>query len=369
MSGIIGQGIALPPNYGKGITLSSTPIGNNTPLKTAPACVPFLIDWSKYGASSLNPVTIRIDLAIMGPANPLDKIRSVYIDNTFSVTPAYIFFPDTQFTVVCPPNAICMSPVFTNGLQAFVYATGFTDGSIPQTTFTLSNVPEHGYQIASGITIPTPPPSVSYLQFASLIGGGVTQTYPAQNLGTPGPSRLIILVTYGLSTAALNMTTTGVTLAGTPMTLVTRQSINSTGSTSLDVAIWQLALAAGSTAIPIVTYSSAPTDNGIDIFSAYNLANNAVAHISGDKLAGSSRTLSAPLITGSPGIAIGANGGSVAGDTPLSGIQNIVTNAVVGILVTSHGQQSTGGLTLSLASITNGGTGVGVAALVGANWQ
>lgn len=349
----------IPPAVQKYIgTPYGVPIGLCTPLKSAPAVVPLTIDWSLYQAASNNPVAIEVDLtANKNPVNSLDTIRSIYIDNSFSFTPIYVIFPDTGFTVICPANSIVMSPVFNNlNQKIIVYANAFIDGQIPVTDIQLSNVPQNGYVIGTGtFTPPVSAPSVVFLEGADLVGGGVTQTYPSQNIGSAATTRFIILVTYG--TAGVGITASGVTLGGNAMSLLTRKSVSSGSGRFADLAVWGLAVAAGTSLVPVVTYNTAPDINAIDIFAAYNLTNNAPSHTSNAQ----GPNPSAPLTTDAAGIALGLVLDGTNKPASPTGIQNVSSSVYSSQLAVSRGYQQTGGAVLPLAYVT----GASNVALVG----
>lgn len=103
--------------------------------------VALFIDWLSYGASSvINKVGVSVNLAIgQTPTKLLERISSVYIDNTNSNVPVYVFFPDTRFTAVAAPNCVGWYPVFTNGFECFILGDGFVTGQIPSCTVFLSD--------------------------------------------------------------------------------------------------------------------------------------------------------------------------------------------------------------------------------------
>jgi hypothetical protein len=103
-------------------------------------CAPILLPWLIYGAATTNPALgVKIDLSSI--ATQLGIIRSVYIDNTGSDTPIYIYFPDTQTTIVCQPNCTQWAPAYTLGMTANIYGLGFFTGDIPTTSMLFTNLP------------------------------------------------------------------------------------------------------------------------------------------------------------------------------------------------------------------------------------
>jgi hypothetical protein len=107
------------------------------------------IDWKAYGASANIPVYLSINIASSSPSSALTAIRSVYVDNTFSATPVYIYFPDTEFCVFCPAYSCTMAPVWTNSNSvAYVFANLFNSTEDPVTTVQFSDACHAGYVIA-----------------------------------------------------------------------------------------------------------------------------------------------------------------------------------------------------------------------------
>ncbi len=94
------------------------------------------IDWLEYGASTANSaVGVSVNVSSGQNVKPeLDAIRSVYIDNTFSDIPVYVYFPITGATFICRENATLLTPVIAANLKCIIYAEGFISGRIPQTT-------------------------------------------------------------------------------------------------------------------------------------------------------------------------------------------------------------------------------------------
>jgi hypothetical protein len=99
-----------------------------------PSTVPALFNWISYGASFQNPniAVLLQTINLQGARQLLDSIRSVRIDNTGNNVPVYVQFPDTQFTVVAPPNTIVQENVITAQYNALVVAEGFAGSSPSQ---------------------------------------------------------------------------------------------------------------------------------------------------------------------------------------------------------------------------------------------
>lgn len=96
-----------------------------------PTTVPLTFVWALYGAGTATPniqALVNVNTA-GGPRPPLDKILSVRIDNLGNGVPVYAFFPDTGYTVVCPPNATAWENVETGQFSVNIIGEGFTDAS------------------------------------------------------------------------------------------------------------------------------------------------------------------------------------------------------------------------------------------------
>jgi len=104
--------------------------------------VPLYFDWNAYGASSVK-TNINVLVSLRTPdvkAQLLNQIASVYIDNTNSFAPIYVYCPDTKYTAIAQPNSAGWYPLYTNGLELWVIGQGFVTGQIPQTTIFVSDL-------------------------------------------------------------------------------------------------------------------------------------------------------------------------------------------------------------------------------------
>jgi len=109
----------------------------------APAQVAIAIDWLVVWTQLLQPGTAGVHVNLSGTtpnAATLDKIRSIKIDNTFSVSSIYVVFPDTDDVITCPPQTVVTMPVNTNAQKAIVYAQGLQQGYLPYTRIYFFNV-------------------------------------------------------------------------------------------------------------------------------------------------------------------------------------------------------------------------------------
>lgn len=106
-----------------------------------PNALTVAIDWSQYGVSASNSgacVQVALNTGL-GPSFPLDKIRSISIDNTFSQTPVYVYFPDTQLTYFAPANSFAVLQVSTSNFEFYVFVEGVPPAFIPFTVIEVTN--------------------------------------------------------------------------------------------------------------------------------------------------------------------------------------------------------------------------------------
>ncbi len=122
----------VPPSY--------MAIKNCTPPKNLPGGVPVNINWSNYTPPGVIPVAVRIPLNInFGVRTPLDKIVSMYVDNSFNSNPVYVFFPDTGYGISISAGATQWFPIVTNAYDV-VFASEFVPNDAGQTRFIFVNV-------------------------------------------------------------------------------------------------------------------------------------------------------------------------------------------------------------------------------------
>jgi hypothetical protein len=127
------NGITLQPFTGRlnaqPTHIKDTKFGGQPSLP--PSILEVTLDWSTFGASSINPnVGVDVSMPVGGPRQTLDSIRSVRIDNTGNNVPVYVQFPDIPYVVVAPPNTVIWEPVETGQFTALIYGLGFTSGQI-----------------------------------------------------------------------------------------------------------------------------------------------------------------------------------------------------------------------------------------------
>lgn len=121
----------------------SAPTGVCVPSTQTPKSVPLVIDWNTYWQAAGHPSAVGIQVDLVGNTptnNTLDKIRSIKIDNTFSVCPLFIYFGDTRDTITCAPQTVVTLPVNSNDTKLVIYAENLTAGFLPYTVIHLFNV-------------------------------------------------------------------------------------------------------------------------------------------------------------------------------------------------------------------------------------
>jgi len=195
MASILPSGVqTVAFNAGPSAKLYRQPVGLDTPKSAmGPNSVRLDIDWSAapYLASTLNPVVaVEVDLLGSAVQTPLDQIRSVYIDNSNSITPIYVQFPDTDFVIQCPPRSVAWQPVLTGQQKAIIMGVGFVSNLVPVSRIHFTNIDVAGY------VVPIVGSNLVRGQFASKgdNGGVVASSF---SIGNPqssdrAPDRLLV---------------------------------------------------------------------------------------------------------------------------------------------------------------------------------
>lgn len=111
-----------------------TKFGNQQPFP--PTTIAAIFDWAaNYGAGTSKPnVAVPVNITTSAPRQLLDTILSCRIDNLGNPVPVYVFFPDTGFTIVAPPNSVVRENVETGNLNAIVIGEGFTTNQVGVTS-------------------------------------------------------------------------------------------------------------------------------------------------------------------------------------------------------------------------------------------
>lgn len=188
---------------------------NNVPRKTFQGAAPQLIlspqggnknagwltasiDWSKYGVSVAVP-SIAIPFTFGGTNSPrqFGKCLSVRIDNTAVATSSYVFFPDTGYVVVAPPDSIVTENVISDAQTVLLIGQGFTNAAPGQTNFFFANFCQQNF-FDPEIT------QATALWLASA-NPRLTPTIFNTNLGTPALGDQQVSFLIPLSNASFNV--------------------------------------------------------------------------------------------------------------------------------------------------------------------
>lgn len=252
------------------------PIGLCAPIdrNMGPNSVRLTVDFSKYAINFNNP-QVLINVNLLGDAvqTPLDKIRSVYIDNTDGYTTVYVYFPDTQFAVVCPPHSVTMQPVMTNGQQAQIYSAGFFFSLLPIVTVHFSNA------VVSAYSIEQPLATVNAMFIGAVTGATVpgssfTATFPNAAL-FPVTQTRIVAVAIATQCNVLSVVDNifGVIIGGVAATAGPIASLIDTGGNVFTLGIFYAVVPTGSPTT--VTYNTTQTciAGAASMWALYNARN------------------------------------------------------------------------------------------------
>lgn len=175
--------------------------GNQPPLP--PTTVELNIQWITYGAGAVPNVNILANLAGASTTQTLDQILSCRIDNIGNPVPVYVYFPDTDYTIVAPPNTVVWEPVQTGQFSAWIIGEGFTTGTVGNTRVYFCN-----FRINPFIDYEFPQSSDLWLASSTITRG--TSIYN-QNYGVPAlgdqfiQSVVLAVVGAGPTTTINNM--------------------------------------------------------------------------------------------------------------------------------------------------------------------
>lgn len=305
----------LTYKLGQGQAPKGLPVADCTPLKKLPSVASVYVNWADYGAVTGSTVLIDLDLSSLGPSNAINEIRSVYIDNTFSDTDVFVYFPDTGFTVIAPANSTLIHPVWTNGLKCQLYASGFRNFVIPTCTFQFSNMHVNAATNISGASIIRK--SIYRPSTTSDTGGNSpTRTFNAVNFGTFSPFSNQYLLIMGRGAAAA-ITINSITINGIAGS-VRVLSDPSQAAPGVVGAIFQASQNfSGQTQQVIATCSGNVTTSICVIMTCYNLSNPSVPFNSFGP-----GNMPATLLTPSDGVAM-AFAFRTGNGVVLTGIQNV----------------------------------------------
>lgn len=179
-----------PVNYNG--QLASQPVRTKASAGNNARIVRTGIDWADYNAGTNNQrMGILVNLLGQQVANPLDVIRSVYIDNTFSDATIYVYFTDTRFTLVCAPGDVLLAPAFTNTQEAIIYGEGFFNGRVPFTTVHFSNVEVEGLYMPTDFNVQVQVSAeLVYFNYTFTVGNSISFSCP---IGNPNTNRLVAI--------------------------------------------------------------------------------------------------------------------------------------------------------------------------------
>jgi len=215
---------SVPLNLGRGAGPATMPVATCTPINGDPRAVTITVDWTAapYNAGLQNP-DVAVAIQMDRQTTPLDTIRSVKIDNTFNDVAVYLQFPDTQDTIICPPNSIVISPVFTRAFNATLYGQNFFDGRAPKTTVIFTNIDRQGLVTLGDIG------NHVFANMTEILSGTYNSTMPsaaAVRLGNAYPTRLVGVVTLAARQAAGALAApNSIVLNGVPLTQALNRSI------------------------------------------------------------------------------------------------------------------------------------------------
>ena len=191
------------------------------------------INWNLYELSDGDSVGLKIDMDGIAPANQLDLIRSVYIDNIASPTAMYVYFPDTGFTAVAAPYSSVWAPVITKDKTAIIYGIGFTSSSIPLTNVFFTNIFVPYSVQTLGPETNIDPASATYLGTDSTqLAADTTQaqfTFNAFPIGTAFAARRVAIAVHGgrIDNGATDSIISSATIGGVAATQI--NSVAATG--------------------------------------------------------------------------------------------------------------------------------------------
>lgn len=163
--------------------------------------VPLVIEWNSYSAfiNSQNQIGVSVNLeGIGGSKPPLSKIEAVWIDNSFSATPLFVFFPDTGYVAAAGANRITLVPVYTNGLNCVIFADNI---DLSSTLFTRVQLHErYVSEFNIDTTFNSLLPRMSYDLLANTVSTGNLTTYNFAAVDTgPSEDRRLCLFVAGVT--------------------------------------------------------------------------------------------------------------------------------------------------------------------------
>lgn len=242
------------------------------PANSQPTRVTFMIDWATYGASPTNQqVGVLVNLVYgNNSSNKLDSIRSVYIDNSFSDVPVYVYFPDSAFVVVAPPNSVTIQPVMTSSVQALIYAEGFTE-VVPLTTVIFTNAEIEPYLIDTLFVLPA---SLTFTYHASIVANAVTQTFNNVDLGAAALKKVNPIIVNWQCNTSSGSTLVGITVNGVAIQIAAQaQAFNAAATFGMGSAVCYMKTPAVSGLVTVKTTFSA-NGSALAALEVYRIVNH-----------------------------------------------------------------------------------------------
>ena len=212
------QIVASARPYNNPSRLPIRPNGLGKGNSSQPNSMTVEINWADYGISlarSSASITIDLNSGLNG-SFPLDQIRSIVIDNTFSLVPVYVYFPDTRLTYFAPANSTATLQVSTGQLAFIIFVEGVPANFVPRTVIELTNV------ILAPLVIYNPnnvPVLGGFYQGQSRVAAGTnSQTFVFANVPNAAITGRIIVASIGVARAGTQILTPfEVTINSAPM--------------------------------------------------------------------------------------------------------------------------------------------------------
>lgn len=349
MSFLVGAVTMQSFKLGQGMAPRALAIADHTKLIKAPACVTVPINWADYGGGVGQSILIEVDLSILGASNPIDQLRSMSIDNSFSDQDVFVFFPDTGFTLICPANSIMMGPVWTNGLKAQVYASGFLNFTVPSTTFQFSNIPKDVPNVITAASIIVKSLYTSNSQNISTGTQAATKTFNAVYGGIFSPFGTQYYMVGGRANVGVPPIVNSITINGVAGILMVR-TVAGAPTDSCSAIFRGPQNRGGQSDTVIITFNTPATDAFVRCVAAYNLSQPTVIFNSSVAVIPPAAT----LLTGA-GVAMACGHKVGGGLINLTGISNVQSVSLSNLAVTEGMQQTNGApLPVSSSSATTG---------------
>lgn len=338
---------------GAGMAPRALAVSDCTKMEKPPAVVTLPINWADYGGAVGQTCLIDVDLNILGAALPIDKLRSVYIDNSFSDQDVYVYFPDTQMTIICPANSTLISPVWTNGLKAQLYASGFANFTVPSTTFQFSNIPKDTASVVTSQSVIRK--SITRSAFVQgTTAFAAAKTFNLVDMGAFSPFGAQYILVGGRRSAAGALLLNTVTVNGVNCTKLAFFG-NAAGET-VNIMYCPQNFAGQLTTI-IATYNSTVSENFIAVMASFNLSAPATVFASFGAVLPPVSVLATPA--GGVAMAINGDATNPAVASVMSGILNI--NSFIGVAhAGGTGYQPTSGAPLQITAVGTATIGAGL---------